>query len=74
MHGSEASTVSILVVEDDPGIAGLLHALLNDVDGWAATVAREAAIARSTFQQVPIDVLILDVELPGFPGSSCWNF
>ena len=68
MHDSEASTVSILVVEDDPGIAGLLYDLLNDVDNWAAMVAREAATARSTFLHVPIDVLILDVELPGSSG------
>ena len=68
MHGSETSTVSILVVEDDPGIAALLLYLLNDVDGWGAAVARDAAAARSTFQQVPIDVLILDVELPGSSG------
>jgi two-component system phosphate regulon response regulator PhoB len=65
---SESSTLSILAVEDDPGVADLLHSLLNDVDGWGATVAHDAAAARSTFQQVQIDVLVLDLELPGISG------
>jgi len=65
---SETSTISILAVEDDPGVADLLHSLLNDVDGWGATIARDAAAARSTFQQVQIDVLVLDLELPGISG------
>jgi DNA-binding response OmpR family regulator len=65
VHGPEITTVSILVVEDDPGVADLLRELLNDVDGWGATVVPDAAAARSTVQQVQIDVLVLDVELPG---------
>src|SRR5215212_2786085 len=65
---SENSTLSILAVEDDPGVADLLHSLLNSVDGWGATVAHDAAAARSTFQQVQTDVLVLDLELPGISG------
>ena len=68
MIASEHATLSILVVEDDPGVADLLHELLNDVGGWGATVAHEAAAARSTFQQVCIDVLIPDLDLPGISG------
>jgi CheY-like chemotaxis protein len=68
MHGSEQSTLAILAVEDDPGVAELLVHLLSDVDGWSATVAHDAAAARSTFLQVQIDVLVLDVGLPGIPG------
>jgi CheY-like chemotaxis protein len=68
MTASEHATLSILVVEDDPGVADLLHELLNDVDGWGATVAHEAAAARSTFQQILFDVLVLDVNLPGISG------
>ena len=68
MTESEKSTLAILAVEDDPGVGDLLQSLLNDVDGWGATVARDAAAARSTFQQVRIDVLVLDVELPGISG------
>ena len=64
----ERSTLSILVVEDDPGVADLLRELLKDVDGWGATVAPDAASARSTFQQVQVDVLVLDINLPGITG------
>ena len=64
----EHSTLSILVVEDDPGVADLLRQLLNDVEGWGATVVHDAAAARSTFQQVQIDVLVLDIDLPGISG------
>jgi DNA-binding response OmpR family regulator len=68
MHGSESSTLSILVVEDDPGVADLLREPLNAVDGWGATVARNASAARSTFRRVRIDVLVMDVGLPGISG------
>jgi DNA-binding response OmpR family regulator len=68
MNSSEQSTVSILAVENDPGVADLLQSLLNDVDGWGATVAPDAAAALSVFQQVQIDVLILDLDLPGISG------
>ena len=68
MTESEKPTLAILAVEDDPGVGDLLQSLLNDVDGRGATVARDAVAARSTFQQVKIDVLVLDVELPGISG------
>lgn len=68
MHGSEPSTLSILAVEDDPGVADLLLNVLNDVEGWGATVVHDAAAARSAFQQVQFDVLVVDVELPGISG------
>ena len=68
MTSPEHSTLSILAVEDDPGVADLLRELLNDVEGWGATVVHDASAARSTFQQVQIDVLVLDIDLPGISG------
>ncbi len=68
MNTEKQPTVSILAVEDDPGVADLLLHLLNDVEGWGATVAPNAAAARSTFQHVRIDVLLIDIELPGISG------
>lgn len=68
MSHADKSTLSILAVEDDEGIAGLLRELFNDVDGWGATVVRDAAAARSTFQQVRIDVLVVDIELSEISG------
>ena len=62
------STVSILVVEDDHAVAELLREAFHDIEGWAATVAPDAAAARQVFEQVTIDVLLLDVNLPGISG------
>ena len=60
--------VTILVVEDDVAVAELLRAVLNDIPGWGATVVHDASAARAVFQHVQIDVLILDVNLPGISG------
>src|SRR5215210_1010644 len=63
------STVSILVVEDDHAVAELLRETFHDIAGWAATIAHDAAAARQVFEQVTIDVLLLDVNLPGISGA-----
>lgn len=67
MYSGE-STLTILVVEDDIAVAELLRALLNDVPGWGATVVHDAAAARAVFRHVQVEVLVLDVNLPGITG------
>jgi DNA-binding response OmpR family regulator len=62
------STVTILVVDDDQAVAELLRELLNDVPGWGATVVHDAAAARAVFHHVHVEVLVLDVNLPGISG------
>jgi CheY-like chemotaxis protein len=61
-------TLSILVVEDDEAVAELIRTVLNDVVGWAATVVHDAAAARQGVRHVRIEVLVLDVNLPGILG------
>jgi len=61
-------TSAILVVEDDQAVADLIKTILNDVQGWGATVVHDAAAARAVFQDVSIEVLVLDVNLPGISG------
>ena len=68
MERQTASTLSILVVEDDEAAAELIRDVLNDVVGWGATVVHDAAAARAVFQHVRIEVLVLDVNLPGISG------
>jgi len=68
MASQEHPTLSILVVEDNTGVADLLRDVLNDVDGWGATVAPDAPAALATFRQVQIDALTLDINLPGISG------
>jgi DNA-binding response OmpR family regulator len=68
MRSHPGSTLTILVVEDDSAVAELLRALLNDVPGWGATVVHDAAAAREVFRHVSVEVLIVDVNLPGISG------
>jgi len=68
MAAESTGAVTILVVEDDVAVGELLRTVLNDVSGWGATVVHDAAAARAVFQHVEIDVLVLDVNLPGISG------
>jgi two-component system KDP operon response regulator KdpE len=68
MIPSEHGMLSILVVEDNPGVADLLRDVFNDVDGWGASAVPDAASTLATLQQVKREVLILDKGLPGISG------
>src|SRR5215208_6918638 len=68
MHPAYGPTLSILVVEDDEAVAELVRTLLNQVPGWGATVVHHAAAAREVFRHVRIEVLVVDVNLPGISG------
>jgi DNA-binding response OmpR family regulator len=61
-------TLTILVVEDDEAVADLVRTVLNQVPGWGATVVHDAAAAREVFRHVRIEVLVVDVNLPGVSG------
>jgi DNA-binding response OmpR family regulator len=67
-HTSYGETLSILVVEDDVAVAELIRTVLNDVSGWGATIVHDAAAAREVFRHVHIEVLVVDVNLPGISG------
>jgi DNA-binding response OmpR family regulator len=68
MQRATEQTLSILVVEDDEAVAELIRTILNDVPGWGATVVHDASAARAVFQHVRIEVLVVDVNLPGISG------
>ena len=59
---------TVLVVEDDPTVAELVRAVINDAPGWGAIVAYDAASAIDLLDHVRPDVLVLDVMLPGTTG------
>jgi CheY-like chemotaxis protein len=65
---AEGRTLTILVVEDDEAVAELLRALLNRVPGWGATVVHDASAAAEVFRHVEVEVLVVDVNLPGISG------
>lgn len=62
------ATRTILVVEDDVAVAELVRMVLNRVSGWGATVVHDAAAAREVFRHVLVEVLLVDVNLPGISG------
>lgn len=68
MRAMYGSTLSILVVEDDHAVAELIRTLLNQVPGWGATLVHDAAAAREVLRHVRIEVLVVDVNLPGISG------
>ena len=68
MHASYGETLSILVVEDDVAVAELIRTVLNDVTGWGATIVHDASAAREVFRHVRIEVLVVDINLPGISG------
>jgi DNA-binding response OmpR family regulator len=68
VHASYGETLSILVVEDDVAAAELIRTVLNDVPGWGATIVHNASAAREVFRHVNIEVLVVDVNLPGISG------
>jgi CheY-like chemotaxis protein len=65
---AQSHTISILVVEDNPATAELVREILNDVPGWGATVVHDASAACAVFQHVKVEVLLVDVNLPGISG------
>lgn len=68
MVSNQSSMATILVVEDDPAVAELVRAVLNDVPGWGAVVAYDAPTALGLLDRIRADVLVVDVNLPGMSG------
>ena len=61
------SVPSILVAEDEPPIAAVLFALLEE-EGYAVRHAWDGAVALAMIQQDPPDLLISNVRMPRVDG------
>ena len=57
----------VLVVDDDPRMLSMMRRVL-EVDGYSVAVADQGAAALDLLRAEPIDLLILDVMLPGSNG------
>ena len=62
-----ASTPMVLVVEDEPGIAGVLSAYLER-DGLRIRMAQDGEEALQSFRQLRPDQVLLDIHLPKVDG------
>jgi two-component system, OmpR family, response regulator len=58
---------AVLVVEDDPGLRVLIARALQQ-NGFAVYQARSGAEMWNTLEQRPVDLILLDVMLPGKNG------
>lgn len=58
----------ILIVEDEPALSEPLAYLLTR-EGYETTVVADGASALTTFDQTGADLVLLDLMLPGLPGT-----
>ena len=58
----------ILIVEDEPALSEPLAYLLTR-EGYETTVVADGASALTTFDQSGADLVLLDLMLPGLPGT-----
>lgn len=64
---SDAFKAHVLVVDDDERIRALLQAFLRE-NGYAVSLAADAARARALMAGMEFDLLVLDVMMPGEDG------
>ncbi|RWR20582.1 DNA-binding response regulator [Microbacterium enclense] len=58
----------VLVVEDEPDLADPLAYLLRR-EGYEVEIAEDGALALAAFRERGADILLLDLMLPGMPGT-----
>lgn len=58
----------ILIVEDEPSLSEPLAYLLTR-EGYETTVASDGLVALSEFDRLGADLVLLDLMLPGLPGT-----
>lgn len=63
-----AATRTVLIVEDEPALADVLEQYLRD-DGFAVVKAGDGPAAVQLFEKHHPDLVLLDINLPGFPGT-----
>jgi two-component system, OmpR family, response regulator len=64
---SPAATPRILIVDDDADIRSLLADYLGE-QGWLISTAQDGAAMRQVLDSTPIDLIVLDLTLPGSDG------
>jgi DNA-binding response OmpR family regulator len=64
---SPAKDLRVLVVDDDPGIRGLLTILFQR-EGWSVTALADGQAAAVHLERSNPDVIVLDLLMPGVSG------
>jgi len=60
---------TVLVVDDEPGMRETLTDILEGA-GYAVVVASDGDSAMAAFRAQPVDVVVMDVRMPGRDGVS----
>jgi two-component system, NtrC family, response regulator HydG len=63
----EASSGSILIVDDEPSVRGSLSSWFKK-DGYRVAAAENATAALKLLRDQPFDVVLLDIKMPGMDG------
>ena len=63
----------VLVVEDDKPIGDVVVAAINDEAGYTAVRVGTATDAMQALGQVPADLIVLDLHLPGMSGVELYD-
>ncbi|MFZ4515256.1 MAG: response regulator [Acidimicrobiia bacterium] len=59
---------TVLLVDDDPAIRVLGEMSFTAVGRWRTVVASSGFEALSLASRIPVDVIVLDMEMPGLDG------
>jgi len=59
---------AILVVEDTAAIAEIIETVLNDIPHYQATAVVNGANALAFVAEVAVDLVLLDINMPGLDG------
>jgi len=60
---------TVLVVDDDPNVRQILKAFI-ELEGHRVLEAADASFARRALAQEPVDLMFLDVLMPGESGTA----
>ena len=66
--GSRATFATVLCVDDEPNILAALKRMLR-ADGLCVLTAAGGAQALSMLEQMPVDLVISDMRMPGMDGA-----
>jgi two-component system phosphate regulon response regulator OmpR len=69
MRGMNAAAIRVAVVDDDPRLRELLSRYLTD-QGFAVRTVNDGAALTRLLERESVDVLVLDITLPGEDGLS----
>lgn len=62
----------ILVVDDEPGIGRMIRLLLTS-EGMSAHVVHSGADGLDYVKRAPVEVIVLDLQMPGMDGRSFYR-